>query len=197
MRSSVVCNRSKPASEFRMRWKSRDLRPRGGTWRPDRPDQRRLRRVAGGTTGTMSMPLPAGRSGLQGRGVARAKRSVIPFPITDGDRGCMRREEMLARVLLPGAVHRGKSGRLLGPMQIDTPQPRDTPAVHLHRAEPAGRNREMRLPVLVLRLKLGSRTAPSCAAADPRAPAATTRCAAWPTWALVPCAGSPDGGRQA
>ncbi|WP_082659601.1 DinB family protein [Aureimonas sp. AU40] len=70
-------------------------------------------------------------------------REPVCFTFSDGDKGCMTREEMLAHVLLHGAVHRGEAARILG--QIGVPLPWDTLAVHLHRAELARRRMEGRV----------------------------------------------------
>ncbi|MBB3178639.1 DinB family protein [Variovorax sp. Sphag1AA] len=61
----------------------------------------------------------------------------IPFEFTDGDRGCMSREEMLLHVLTHSGYHRGEVGRVLVDTQVDLPW--DTFAVFLHRAEPGRR----------------------------------------------------------
>jgi uncharacterized damage-inducible protein DinB len=61
----------------------------------------------------------------------------ISFRFTDGDQGCMAREEMLAHVITHGVYHRGEVGRIM--MQLAIRPPWDTFAVHLHRAEPARR----------------------------------------------------------
>lgn len=61
----------------------------------------------------------------------------IAFTFTDGDKGCMTRQEMLTHVVLHGSYHRGEIGRLLAGIGITPPW--DTYAVHLHRAEPSRR----------------------------------------------------------
>ena len=61
----------------------------------------------------------------------------IPFTFTDGDKGHMTREEMLAHVALHGGYHRGEVGRIL--WQCAVTPPWDTFAVHLHQAEPERR----------------------------------------------------------
>lgn len=61
----------------------------------------------------------------------------IAFTFTDGDRGCLSREEMLMHVLLHGAVHRGEVGRILSGISASIPW--DTFAVFLHQSEPARR----------------------------------------------------------
>lgn len=63
----------------------------------------------------------------------------VPFVFTDGDKGRMTREEMLAHVVTHNGYHRGEAGRLLA--QCAVHPPRDTLAVHLHRSEPARRER--------------------------------------------------------
>lgn len=61
----------------------------------------------------------------------------IAFTFTDGDRGCMTRQEMLLHVALHAAIHRGEVCRLL--VQLSISPPWDTLAVYLHQAEPARR----------------------------------------------------------
>ncbi|NTJ64153.1 damage-inducible protein DinB [Agrobacterium rhizogenes] len=61
----------------------------------------------------------------------------VPFVFTDGDRGCMTRQEMLLHVVTHGGYHRGEIGRLLAQLSITPPW--DTLAVHLHRSEPSRR----------------------------------------------------------
>lgn len=61
----------------------------------------------------------------------------LPFVFTDGDKGCMSREEMLLQVATHGGYHRGEVGRILAQLSISPPW--DTLAVHLHRAEPSRR----------------------------------------------------------
>ncbi|OHV87229.1 DinB family protein [Mesorhizobium sp. ORS 3428] len=59
------------------------------------------------------------------------------FTFTDGDKGCMTRQEMLTHVVLHGSYHRGEVGRMLAGIAVAPPW--DTSAVHLHRAEPSRR----------------------------------------------------------
>ena len=61
----------------------------------------------------------------------------VAFTFTDGDKGCMTRQEMLTHVVLHGSYHRGEIGRMLARIAVSPPW--DTYAVHLHRAEPARR----------------------------------------------------------
>lgn len=61
----------------------------------------------------------------------------LPFVFTDGDRGCMSRQEMLVHVVTHGGYHRGEIGRLLAQLSITPPW--DTFAVYLHRKEPSRR----------------------------------------------------------
>ena len=68
----------------------------------------------------------------------------VAFVFTDGDKGCMTRQEMLTHVVLHGGYHRGEIGRMLA--RIAVPPPWDTYAVHLHRADPARRLRGERGP---------------------------------------------------
>ena len=61
----------------------------------------------------------------------------LPFVFTDGDRGCMSRQEMLVHVVTHGGYHRGEIGRLLAQLSITPPW--DTFAFYLHRTEPSRR----------------------------------------------------------
>jgi uncharacterized damage-inducible protein DinB len=61
----------------------------------------------------------------------------LPFVFTDGDKGCMSREEMLTHVVTHGGYHRGEVGRILTQLCIRPPW--DTFAVYLHGMEPARR----------------------------------------------------------
>ena len=61
----------------------------------------------------------------------------IEFIFTDGDKGLMSREEMLAHVTAHGAYHRGAAGRFM--VQAGTPPPRDLYTRFLHQSEPARR----------------------------------------------------------
>lgn len=65
---------------------------------------------------------------------ALAERVVFTF--TDGKRGEMTREEMLAHVASHGSYHRGGVGRVLAPLAS---APRDVLTTYLHTAEPARR----------------------------------------------------------
>lgn len=61
----------------------------------------------------------------------------IAFTFTDGARGRMTREEMLAHVVTHGGYHRGEVGRLLP--AIEATAMRDVFTGFLHRTEPARR----------------------------------------------------------
>ena len=61
----------------------------------------------------------------------------IAFTFTDGDKGLMSREEMLAHVTAHGTYHRGAAGRIM--VQAGTPPPRDLYTRFLHQSEPARR----------------------------------------------------------
>lgn len=63
----------------------------------------------------------------------------IAFTFTDGDRGCMTRQDMLIHVATHGCYHRGEVGQLL--KQLPAALPWDTFAVHLHQTEPERRTR--------------------------------------------------------
>lgn len=62
----------------------------------------------------------------------------IAFAFTDGERGCMTREEMLFHVLAHGAYHRGNVGMVLTSCGID--RPKDTFTRFLHLVEPGRRS---------------------------------------------------------
>jgi uncharacterized damage-inducible protein DinB len=62
---------------------------------------------------------------------------TIAFTFTDGDRGCMTRQEILTHAAIHGAYHRGEVGRIL--RQVSAPLPWDTFAVFLHQTEPGRR----------------------------------------------------------
>lgn len=68
----------------------------------------------------------------------------VAFIFTDGDKGCMTREEMLTHVALHGGYHRGEVGRILWQLSITPPW--DTFAVYLHQADPSRRNRGRPIP---------------------------------------------------
>ena len=70
---------------------------------------------------------------------ADALAEEVEFTFTDGERGRMSREEMLAHVVTHGSYHRGVVGRIMA--QVAVPPPRDIFTVYLHRAEPQRRER--------------------------------------------------------
>ena len=61
----------------------------------------------------------------------------LTFVFTDGDQGCMTREEMLTHVVTHNGYHRGEVGRLLASRSLSLPW--DTFAVFLHQKEPERR----------------------------------------------------------
>jgi uncharacterized damage-inducible protein DinB len=61
----------------------------------------------------------------------------ITFSFTDGDKGTMTRQEMLAHIVTHGCYHRGEVGRILA--QASAQLPWDTFAVFLHQTEPERR----------------------------------------------------------
>jgi uncharacterized damage-inducible protein DinB len=61
----------------------------------------------------------------------------VRFAFTDGDRGCMSRQEMLLHVVTHGGYHRGEVGRILAGLWVSPPW--DTFAVYLHQSEPSRR----------------------------------------------------------
>jgi uncharacterized damage-inducible protein DinB len=67
----------------------------------------------------------------------------VPFVFTDGDKGCMTREEMLTHVVIHGGYHRGEVGRIMRQLSAKSAPglrlPWDTYAVYLHKAEPLRR----------------------------------------------------------
>jgi uncharacterized damage-inducible protein DinB len=68
----------------------------------------------------------------------------VAFTFTDGDKGCMTRQEILTHVVLHSSYHRGEIGRMLAGIAVSPPW--DTYAVHLHRSEPARRLQGERVP---------------------------------------------------
>jgi uncharacterized damage-inducible protein DinB len=64
---------------------------------------------------------------------------ALPFVFTDGDKGCMTREEILMHVALHAGGHRGEVCRIL--WQLSVTPPWDTFAVYLHQAQPERRLR--------------------------------------------------------
>ncbi len=62
----------------------------------------------------------------------------IAFSFTDGDRGCMSREEMLVHVITHGSYHRGNVGQML--KFIDVAPPRDLYTKFLHLQDPTRRH---------------------------------------------------------
>jgi uncharacterized damage-inducible protein DinB len=61
----------------------------------------------------------------------------VSFTFTDGNKGCMSREEMLGHIATHGGYHRGAVGRIMA--QLSVPPPRDIFTVFLHTAEPQRR----------------------------------------------------------
>ncbi len=62
----------------------------------------------------------------------------IRFKFTDGDTGCMSREEILLHVVTHSNYHRGAVGRILA--QLNIAPPRDLYSGYLHKAEAARRS---------------------------------------------------------
>ena len=62
---------------------------------------------------------------------------AVAFTFTDGQRGCMSREEMLAHVITHASYHRGEVGQML--KRLSVAPPRDLFTSHLHHAEPQRR----------------------------------------------------------
>jgi uncharacterized damage-inducible protein DinB len=61
----------------------------------------------------------------------------IAFTFTDGEKGRMSREEILAHVATHGGYHRGAAGRIM--VQADVQPPRDSLTVYLHKMQPERR----------------------------------------------------------
>ena len=61
----------------------------------------------------------------------------LRFQFTDGDAGCMSREEMLLHLITHGAYHRGNVGQMLKVMSVAPP--RDLLTRFLHLSEPQRR----------------------------------------------------------
>jgi len=64
---------------------------------------------------------------------------TVSFTFTDGQQGCMSREEMLAHVITHGSYHRGEVGRML--KHLSVAPPRDLFTAWLHQSEPQRRVR--------------------------------------------------------
>lgn len=73
---------------------------------------------------------------VEGASQAELAREIA-FAFTDGDRGCMRVEEILLHLLTHGSNHRGMAARVLGVHGLE--RPRDTFTRFLHQSEPARR----------------------------------------------------------
>ena len=70
--------------------------------------------------------------------IAPAQRvEKLNFVFTDGQRGRMSREEMLAHVITHGSYHRGEVGQML--KRLSVAPPRDLFTAYLHRDEPLRR----------------------------------------------------------
>jgi uncharacterized damage-inducible protein DinB len=67
-----------------------------------------------------------------------ALAETIAFTFTDGSRGRMSREEMLAHVITHGSFHRGQVSRLIPAVANATPS--DLLTGYLHQAEPGRRD---------------------------------------------------------
>ena len=63
---------------------------------------------------------------------------MLDFTFTDGDRGCMSREEILLHVVTHGGYHRGNVGQVL--KSISVAPPRDLYTKFLHQSEPERRS---------------------------------------------------------
>ena len=66
-------------------------------------------------------------------------REPVSFTFTDGGRGCMTREEILAHVVTHGGYHRGAVGNTM--RQASVAPPRDIFTRFLHATEPERRER--------------------------------------------------------
>lgn len=66
-----------------------------------------------------------------------AATEPVRFTFTDGDAGCMAREEMLLHIVTHGAYHRGNVGQML--KTIGVAPPRDLYTKFLHEREPQRR----------------------------------------------------------
>ena len=65
------------------------------------------------------------------------RTEAVDFTFTDGQRGRMSREEMLAHVITHGSYHRGEVGQML--KRLSAAPPRDLFTTYLHHAEPQRR----------------------------------------------------------
>ena len=61
----------------------------------------------------------------------------VSFVFTDGDQGCMSREEILTHLVIHSGYHRGEIGRIMSRLSIGIPW--DTFAVYLHQTDPSRR----------------------------------------------------------
>ena len=68
---------------------------------------------------------------------AAALAEPVRFTFTDGDTGCMTREEMLLHIVTHGAYHRGNVGQML--KAIGLAPPRDLYTKFLHETQPQRR----------------------------------------------------------
>lgn len=68
---------------------------------------------------------------------AGQRQETIAFRFTDGQAGCMSREEILHHLIVHGTYHRGAAGRILAAHGIQPPP--DSPAVFWHRLQPERR----------------------------------------------------------
>ncbi|MDO5289609.1 MAG: DinB family protein [Pseudomonadota bacterium] len=68
---------------------------------------------------------------------AAQRQERLAFRFTDGQAGCMTREEMLHHLVTHGAHHRGAAGRVLAAHGIQPPP--DSPAVFWHLSQPERR----------------------------------------------------------
>ena len=71
---------------------------------------------------------------------AEALAERLEFHFTDGQPGCMSREEMLLHVAMHGSYHRGAVGRILA--QHGVAPPRDLLTGFLHQAQPERRRHQ-------------------------------------------------------
>jgi uncharacterized damage-inducible protein DinB len=70
----------------------------------------------------------------------------LRFSFTDGKKGCMSREEILAHVATHGGYHRGAVGRIATHLSVAPPT--DTFTTYLHKAEPERRDQGKTVPEL-------------------------------------------------
>jgi uncharacterized damage-inducible protein DinB len=68
---------------------------------------------------------------------SRQLAEVVDFSFTDGDAGCMRREEILLHLITHGSYHRGAVGQVIKGISVTPPRELLTRFLHLSESEQA------------------------------------------------------------